>query len=86
MCYLLHTHNPLLFHYLIFFIVSEISLPLEYKPFEEKPYSIHYCMVYAQKSIKIPQRLMNEDINEDISGQYSEQRQENNESFYNLFS
>lgn len=78
MCSLLH--NSFLVHYFIFFIVSEIPLPLEYKSFGEKLCSIHCCMVFVQKSTKIPQRLMNEEVNE-----YSEQRQENNVLFYNFF-
>ena len=43
---------PLL--YCIFFILSEISLLLEYKLYKEKFCSIHYCILCALKSSKNP--------------------------------
>ena len=52
--YLLHPNNHFLFPYFIFFILSEISLLLEYKLHKEKFCFIHYCILCALKSSENP--------------------------------
>lgn len=54
MYYLLHPNNHFLFPYFIFFILSEISLLLEYKLYKEKFCFIHYCILCALKHSKNP--------------------------------